>query len=104
MHKYNEPELIEELSQYVENTYRQHYSQGAFQATEVIIDAGHGMGFCIGNILKYAQRYGKKGGHNRDDLLKVLHYGLMALFVHDKEDFLPSPDGQWEEVGRRESQ
>ena len=104
MHKYNEPELIKELSRYVEGTYQQHYSQGALQATEVIIDAGHGMGFCIGNILKYAQRYGKKGGRNRDDLLKVLHYGLMALFVHDQEDFLPSPNGQWEEAGRPEGQ
>ena len=39
-----------------------------FQATEFIIDGGHGEGFCIGNILKYAQRYGKKDGYNRKDL------------------------------------
>ena len=24
------------------------------------MDSGHGEGFCIGNILKYSQRYGKK--------------------------------------------
>ena len=41
------------------------------------------MGFCIGNILKYAQRYGKKDGTNRKDLLKVLHYAIIALHVHD---------------------
>lgn len=39
--------------------------------------------FCIGNILKYAQRYGKKEGCNRKDLLKVIHYAIMALHVHD---------------------
>ena len=60
-----------------------HYSQNKFQATEFIIDSGHGEGFCIGNILKYAQRYGKKGGYNRKDLLKVVHYAIMALHVHD---------------------
>ena len=45
----------------------------------------HGEGFCIGNILKYSQRYGKKEGKNRADLLKVLHYALIALHVHDQE-------------------
>ena len=59
------------------------YSKNKFQATEFIIDGGHGEGFCIGNILKYAQRYGKKEGYNRKDLLKVLHYGIIALHVHD---------------------
>ena len=29
--------------------------------------------------MKYAQRYGKKNGKNRKDLLKVIHYGIMAL-------------------------
>ena len=28
----------------------------SFRATEFIIDSGHGEGFCIGNIMKYAQR------------------------------------------------
>jgi hypothetical protein len=44
------------------------------------------MGFCIGNVLKYAQRYGRKDGYNRKDLMKVLHYAMMALHLHDKED------------------
>ena len=47
------------------------------------MDSGHGEGFCIGNIMKYAQRYGKKDGYNRKDLQKVLHYALIALSVHD---------------------
>jgi len=86
MYKYNELINIRGLQEYVESTYNQHYSQGNFQATEFIIDGGHGMGFCIGNIMKYAQRYGKKNGYNRADLMKVLHYGLIALYVHDIEN------------------
>ena len=84
-YKYNEDELIKQFKEYVDNTYEQHYSQNKYQATEFIIDGGHGEGFCMGNILKYAQRYGKKNGYNRADLLKVLHYALMALYVHDTE-------------------
>src|SRR6056300_162933 len=82
-YKYNEDMIIAELIGYVNKTYDEHYSLNKFQATEFIIDSGHGEGFCIGNILKYAQRYGKKEGCNRKDLLKVIHYAIMALHVHD---------------------
>ena len=86
-YKYNEYELIKEFKSYVDATYRQHYSKDKFQATEFIMDGGHGTGFCIGNVLKYAQRYGKKGTREdaRKDLMKVLHYALMQLYVHDSE-------------------
>jgi len=82
-YKYNEGELIAEFKKYVDATYGEHYSLNKYQATEFIIDAGHGDGFCIGNVMKYAQRYGKKDGYNRKDLLKVLHYALIELYVHD---------------------
>ena len=91
-YKYNEKALINELQKYVDGTYEQHYSQNKFQATEFIIDGGHGEGFALGNILKYSQRYGKKAGKNRNDLLKVLHYALIALHVHDKEHADPIPE------------
>jgi hypothetical protein len=82
-YKYSEDRILKELKGYVDSTYSEHYSQNKFQATEFIIDSGHGEGFCLGNIMKYAQRYGKKDGYNRKDLLKVLHYGIMALHNHD---------------------
>jgi len=85
-YKYNEDALIKELRDYVDITYGQHYSQDKVQTTEFVIDAGHGEGFCLGNVIKYTQRYGKKEGKNRKDLLKVLHYGLIALHVHDLEE------------------
>jgi len=86
-YKYNENQLIAEFKDYVDETYGLHYSKDKFQATEFIIDGGHGTGFCIGNVLKYAQRYGKKGTRSdaRKDLMKVLHYALLQLYVHDRE-------------------
>ncbi len=82
-YKYSEDRILEELKEYIDKTYGQHYSQNKFQASEFIIDNGHGEGFFIGNILKYAQRYGKKNGYNRDDLMKVVHYAILALHNHD---------------------
>ena len=85
-YKYNEGEALAELEKYIDSTYDGHYSKNKFQATEFIIDGGHGEGFCIGNIMKYAQRYGKKGGKNRSDLLKVVHYGIIALHINNMEN------------------
>jgi hypothetical protein len=75
-----------ELQDYIDSTYSAHYSRNKFQSTEFIIDCGHGQGFALGNVLKYVQRYGKKDGYNRADLMKVLHYALIALYNHDHEE------------------
>jgi len=85
-YKFNERALIQELQSYVDKTYDSHYSKNKFQSTEFIIDCGHGMGFALGNVLKYAQRYGKKDGYNRKDLMKILHYAVIALHIHDSND------------------
>jgi len=86
-YKYNEDRLLQEIADYIDGTYGQHYSRDKFQATEFIFDGGHGTGFCIGNVLKYAQRYGKKGNPDdwRKDLMKVIHYAILQLYVHDEE-------------------
>ena len=85
--KYDEHIIINEVYDHIKNTYDEHYSKNKYQATEFIIDAGHGAGFCIGNIMKYAQRYGKKRNRQdrRKDLLKIIHYAIIALFIDNKE-------------------
>jgi len=84
-YKFNEGEILKEIQQYVDGTYVQHYAAGQIQSTEFIIDAGHGEGFAIGNIIKYAQRYGKKNGFDKSDLLKVIHYAIIALSIHESK-------------------
>ena len=93
-YKYNEGDLLRQVTDYVNATYGQHYSQNKYQATEFIIDGGHGVGFTIGNIMKYAQRYGHKGTPEdwRKDLMKVIHYAIIALYVHDKEQQITLSD------------
>jgi len=87
-YKFNEDIYIDELRDYIDKTYDQHYATGKIQSTEVIIDRGHGTGFCMGNVDKYSNRYGKKGGpaEARKDLMKVLHYAILQLYVHDMEN------------------
>ena len=84
-YKFLEDVYIKELKEYVDNTYDQHYATDKYQATDVIIDSGHGTGFCLGNVIKYAKRYGNKGTPDdaRKDLMKILHYALIQLYVHD---------------------
>lgn len=84
-YKFNENEYLNEITKYISATYDQHYAQSKYQATDTILDAGYGEGFCMGNILKYWKRYGKKEGKNRKDLLKIIHYAMIQLYIHDVE-------------------
>ena len=74
-YKFNEKNIIEQIQRYVDGTYERHYAQGKYQATDMIIDAGHGEGFCMGNIM----RYGKKNGKDYQDLLKIIHYAIIMI-------------------------
>ena len=106
MYKFKEDKILKDVKDYIDGTYGGHYAQSQRQSTEIIIDQGHGDGFCMGNILKYAQRYGKKEGKNKKDLMKVIHYAIIQLsqdhYTNDKslidtlqEDLLQYDIGKW---------
>ena len=83
---FDEESYLKEIKEGIDKTYTSHYAQNKIQSTEFINDAGHGEGFCIGNIIKYAQRYGKKNGYNREDLTKIVHYAIIMMHIHDDND------------------
>jgi len=85
-YKFNEGSNLRGIKQYIDDTYSEHYANSKYQATDMIIDAGHGEGFCIGNIMKYAMRFGKKDGKSDKDLLKIIHYAIIALYLNDKDN------------------
>ena len=85
--KFNEAENIKQLTKYVESTYSKHYSSpNGVQSMDLISSSGLGLDFCLGNVLKYASRYGKKNGANREDLMKIMHYTLLAMNEHDLKE------------------
>ena len=54
--KYDEDKILKELSEYINGTYKSHYSAGddKIQTLDLIEACGDGEAFCRSNILKYA--------------------------------------------------
>lgn len=87
-YKFKEMDYLQEFKEYIDSTYASHYGHGNLQSLEVIIDRGNGIGFTLGNVDKYNDRYGKKGTpeDHRKDIIKIIHYGFLALYTHDLEN------------------
>ncbi len=77
---FDEENILKEALDHINSTYGQHYS-GQTQPTELIIDSGHGIGFTVGNIIKYAARLGKKDGWNKKDVYKIIHYAVILANI-----------------------
>lgn len=85
-YKYDENFIVQELLDYINQTYDEHYATGEIEVTEFLMDKGLGDGHCLGNVIEYAARYGKKDGYNRKDLFKIAHYAILQIYLHDKEN------------------
>ncbi len=84
--RFNEMEHIINFIRYIVGTYNQHYASDKIQAFEIIEDCGHGLGFSLGNILKYTKRVGKKDGENFEkEINKVIHYAFLSLFANEEK-------------------
>ena len=80
--KFNEHKNLNNVLDYVEKTYSGHYtSANGIQSMDLISASGRGLDFCLGNVMKYASRYGKKNGANREDLMKIIHYRFLSIFL-----------------------
>jgi phage-related minor tail protein len=78
--KYNEDNLLDDSFEYIKSTYNQHYvGKKEIQTLDVWENMGIAEDMCLGTIVKYAMRYGKKDGKNKKDLLKIIHYTILAL-------------------------
>ena len=84
-YKFNEDKILQTIKEHIDSTYTEHYAKNKYKATDIVVDSGHGEGFCLGNIIKYAIRYGKKEGKNPQDLLKIIHYAIIALNVNSND-------------------
>ena len=79
--RFNEDKFIKEVEKYIKGTYDQHYvGKKEVQTIDVWETLGSIDTTCRDTAIKYLMRYGKKGGHNRKDLLKAVHY--IVLLAH----------------------
>jgi hypothetical protein len=87
-YKYSEGRIINDLRDYIDNTYGQHYKteDQSVECFDAWIALGDSMPTFRNTALKYLWRYGKKHGNNKDDLLKALHYIILCLHVDHYKD------------------
>jgi len=82
--KYNEEQILKDVSEYVTSTYGSHYcgqnqEYKDIQTIDLMAAKDLAQDFCQANILKYGSRYGAKNGRNKRDLMKVIHYSMLLL-------------------------
>lgn len=85
-YRYGELGVLNEIREYIDSTYSGHYVSKGGQTMDRIFDNGHGLGYSVGCMMKYTDRFGKKAGYNRQDILKMIHYAIFALHAMDLDD------------------
>jgi hypothetical protein len=76
--------LIEE---YIDSTYGQHYvGNKEIQTVDFWESLGSLETTSRDTAIKYLARFGKKGGKNKKDLLKAVHYIILMMYSLDKEN------------------
>ena len=68
--KYNEDIILELVKDFIQRSYKQHYSTDGkgLQAMDIFRNLGIDKNHCHANAIKYLLRYGKKQGRNQEDL------------------------------------
>ena len=90
-YNYNEPEHLQQLVDYIDSTYGQHYVNEGIQVVDVWQSMGSLNTTARDTAIKYLARYGKKDGKNRKDLLKAMHYIILMMYAEDaNNDETPS--------------
>ena len=84
--KYRELEALDEIKDYIESTYGQHYvGKDGVQIQDLMHSVDIAIPFCQGSAMKYVTRWGKKNGNNRLDLLKAIHYCILIMHFSEPE-------------------
>lgn len=85
-YKYTEGEILQEVKNYIDSTYGQHYvGNGEIQTVDFWESLGSLDTTARDTAIKYLARFGKKGGNNRKDLLKAIHYIILMMYATREE-------------------
>lgn len=85
---YREDRIVDDFYDYLKSTYGQHYAtdEKELQCFDAWIAMGDATPTFRNTAIKYLWRYGKKGGNNKKDLLKAMHYVLLCLYNDHYKD------------------
>lgn len=84
-YKYNEGKYIQDIEDYVDRTYGEHYVAKDIQVVDVWKSLGSLESTARDTAIKYLCRYGKKDGKNKKDLLKAIHYIILMMYAEEEE-------------------
>ena len=84
----DEDNNLEQALSYIANTYGEHYrsQQSEIQLIDVWQSRGTLLTTAIDTAIKYLWRFGRKGGYNKKDIFKSIHYSLLALYAADQAE------------------
>jgi len=86
IYNHNEGKILEEIKAHIDSTYGAHYvGNKQIQTIDFWESLGNLETTARDNCIKYLARFGKKGGRNRKDLLKAIHYIMLMMYVTEKE-------------------
>ena len=95
-YKYNEDKYLSDIQKYLDGTYGEHYVAKDIQVIDIWESLDSLETTARDTAVKYLCRYGKKGGKNRKDLLKAIHYIILMMYAVDKasaeHNYTPSED------------
>lgn len=85
-YKYNEDSVVAAFIQYLDKTYSLHYTndENDLQVLDIWKARGSLTNTAIDTAIKYLMRYGKKDGHNVNDLYKAMHYIVLSIGNDDE--------------------
>lgn len=85
---YKEDQIVDDFYDYLKSTYGEHYAtdEKELQCFDAWIAMGDATPTFRNTAIKYLWRYGKKGGNNKKDLLKAMHYVLLCLYNDHYKD------------------
>lgn len=86
--KYGEGPVLKDLEEHIKSTYSSHYTSTGddIQTIDVFAYRGTLATTSIDNAIKYLMRYGKKKGKNELDLVKAMHYLILAVAFERKQE------------------
>jgi|JMBY01.1.fsa_nt_gi hypothetical protein len=84
--KYGEGKILDDVNDYIQGTYGAHYTNenNDVQTLDVFESRGTLSSTSIDNAIKYLMRYGKKSGKNKMDLIKAMHYLVLATAFDER--------------------
>ena len=87
--EYNYVKALEDVKEHIERFRQQNYyaSLGGTEVIDLLRTEQLLEGFCIGNVLKYVTRLGKKDVEKNPDIMKAFHYLVILLILEDPERY-----------------